>query len=77
MYHLTETQASPRCDSSAPGRRCLDRSPAAADVPESGAGPDGPETYKKPRIMVIGDVRDLTTGSSSSGNKDANSQYYW
>jgi hypothetical protein len=33
--------------------------------------------YEPPRIMVIGSVRDLTTGSSSSGNKDANSQYYW
>jgi hypothetical protein len=33
--------------------------------------------YEPPRIMIIGNVRDLTTGNSSSGTKDANSQYYW
>ncbi|MGH3280308.1 MAG: lasso RiPP family leader peptide-containing protein [Trebonia sp.] len=33
--------------------------------------------YEPPRIMVVGSVRDLTAGSTSSGNKDANSQYYW
>jgi hypothetical protein len=38
---------------------------------------EGPGRYEPPRIMVIGNVRDLTTGSSSSGKKDANSQYYW
>jgi hypothetical protein len=34
-------------------------------------------SYDPPQIMVIGTVRALTTGSTSSGNKDANSQYYW
>jgi len=33
--------------------------------------------YEPPRLIVIGNVSALTTGSSSSGNKDANSQYYW
>lgn len=33
--------------------------------------------FEPPRIMLIGSVCELTTGSSSSGNKDANSQYYW
>lgn len=33
--------------------------------------------YERPAIHVIGRVRDLTGGSSSSGRKDANSQYYW
>lgn len=33
--------------------------------------------YEPPQLVVIGNVRDLTTGSSSSGKKDANSQYYW
>jgi hypothetical protein len=33
--------------------------------------------YETPQITVIGSVRDLTTGSTSSGSKDANSQYYW
>ena len=56
--------------------------PGGAVAPEGGARRldpqcDGLATYEPPRLMVIGTVRDLTTGSSSSGNKDANSQYYW
>ena len=33
--------------------------------------------YEAPAIFVVGHVRDITLGNSSSGNKDANSQYYW
>jgi hypothetical protein len=33
--------------------------------------------YESPRLMVIGPARKFSTGSSSSGNADANSQYYW
>jgi len=33
--------------------------------------------YEPPKMRVLGSVRVLTTGSSSSGKKDANSQYYW
>lgn len=33
--------------------------------------------YESPRLMVIGRARKFSTGSSSSGNADANSQYYW
>lgn len=33
--------------------------------------------YEPPRIVFVGNVRDLTTGSAASGNQDANSQYYW
>ena len=46
---------------------------------DTGSVPNGPDlhNYEPPQIMVIGGVRDLTTGSTSSGNKDANSQYYW
>ncbi len=33
--------------------------------------------YESPVVMVIGSVRELTAGSASSGNADANSQYYW
>jgi hypothetical protein len=33
--------------------------------------------YESPRLMVIGRVRKFSTGSSSSGKADANSQYYW
>lgn len=33
--------------------------------------------YEAPRVVVIGSTRDLTGGSAASGNKDANSQYYW
>lgn len=34
-------------------------------------------SYESPCVMVLGSVRDLTVGSSASGKKDANSQYYW
>jgi hypothetical protein len=37
----------------------------------------GPGEYALPLVVDIGDVRDLTAGSASSGSKDANSQYYW
>jgi hypothetical protein len=33
--------------------------------------------YESPRLLVIGGVRKFSTGSSSSGKADANSQYYW
>jgi hypothetical protein len=33
--------------------------------------------YESPAVMVVGSVRALTAGSAASGNKDANSQYYW
>ncbi len=33
--------------------------------------------YESPRLVVIGPARKLSTGSSSSGKADANSQYYW
>ena len=34
-------------------------------------------SYVPPRIMVVGRIRNLSTGSSSSGKSDANSQFYW
>jgi hypothetical protein len=33
--------------------------------------------YEPPRVLVIGDIREITGGSASNGKKDANSQYYW
>jgi hypothetical protein len=33
--------------------------------------------HARPRLFYIGSVVDATRGSSSSGNSDANSQYYW
>jgi hypothetical protein len=36
-----------------------------------------PRTYESPQVIVIGKIRDITTGNASSGNADANSQYYW
>jgi hypothetical protein len=33
--------------------------------------------YESPRVMIIGRARKFSTGSSSSGKADANSQYYW
>lgn len=43
-------------------------------VPHEDYSPYG---YESPRLLVIGGVRKLVTGSSSSGKADANSQYYW
>jgi hypothetical protein len=34
-------------------------------------------SYAPPSIMIVGRVRNLSTGSSSSGKSDANSQFYW
>jgi hypothetical protein len=47
--------------------------PIAADLPVFDAEP----WYEPPRISDLGHVRGLTLGSSSSGNADSNSQYYW
>jgi hypothetical protein len=33
--------------------------------------------YDPPFLTDLGDLRELTLGNSSSGNADANSQYYW
>jgi len=33
--------------------------------------------YESPRLTIIGSARKSSTGSSSSGKADANSQYYW
>jgi hypothetical protein len=33
--------------------------------------------YEPPVLVELGDVRDVVLGNSSSGNGDANSQYYW
>lgn len=45
-------------------------------VPPPVAG-DGPEAGEPPVLVELGDVRDVVLGNSSSGNSDANSQYYW
>ncbi|HEX6355434.1 lasso RiPP family leader peptide-containing protein [Actinophytocola sp.] len=45
----------------------------AADLPVLGTEP----SYEPPRVSDLGHVRELTLGSSSSGNADSNSQYYW
>ena len=47
--------------------------PAEAPLVE----PEGRGSYLAPQVYDIGRVRELTLGSSSSGNADANSQYYW
>jgi hypothetical protein len=33
--------------------------------------------YESPQVWDVGEVRDLVKGSSTSGNADANTQYYW
>lgn len=50
---------------------------AASDGPQASraVGPDF--SYVPPRIMVVGRIRNLSNGSSSSGKSDANSQFYW
>jgi hypothetical protein len=41
------------------------------------SGGGTPRAYESPQVIVIGKIRDITTGNASSGNADANSQYYW
>jgi hypothetical protein len=50
--------------------------PASRDARGARQAQPGPD-YESPVLMVIGSVRDVTAGSASSGNADANSQYYW
>ena len=33
--------------------------------------------YEPPILVELGAIRDVVLGNSSSGNGDANSQYYW
>lgn len=33
--------------------------------------------YEPPLMVVSGDVQRITLGSSPSGNRDMNGQYYW
>lgn len=59
-----------------PARRPLEMiSMSAERGDEQEALPPG--DYASPLVADIGDVRDLTAGSASSGKKDANSQFYW
>jgi hypothetical protein len=39
--------------------------------------PSGEDIYQTPAVMSLGPVWQVTLGSSSSGNADANSHYYW
>ncbi|GAA3834042.1 hypothetical protein GCM10022226_64250 [Sphaerisporangium flaviroseum] len=49
-----------------------------ADVPGEGAGRDEPDPIYEPPVLIrLGRLRDQFRGSSSSGNADANSQYYY
>jgi hypothetical protein len=63
----------PLSQASAEGQEVL---PAVHGVNGMRQGQLAPE-YESPVVTVIGSVRDLTAGSAASGNKDANSQYYW
>lgn len=59
-----------------PGRLRDVAAGARGDLPPVRA--DGPDfSYVPPRIVVVGHIRNLSTGSSSSGKSDANSQFYW
>jgi hypothetical protein len=47
------------------------------EVAEQSA-PDGRNTgYEPPLLIDLGAIREVVLGNSSSGNGDANSQYYW
>jgi hypothetical protein len=77
VNHLAEIPAGSDDHWPAHDRADLSAVPPAVDDPRREARPGTADAYAKPCVMVIGNVRDITTGSSSSGNKDANSQYYW
>jgi hypothetical protein len=57
-------------------RQAGEVAPAAGEHDRSDEA-ENPGEYELPLVVDIGEVRDLTAGSASSGNKDANSQYYW
>jgi hypothetical protein len=50
--------------------------PSVQDILGRQRGPSACH-YESPLVMIIGSVRKLTAGSTASGNKDANSRYYW
>ncbi|MEU8794555.1 lasso RiPP family leader peptide-containing protein [Streptomyces sp. NPDC048643] len=39
--------------------------------------PGGSTDYEPPMLVDLGHVREVTLGSSPSGNADANAQYYY
>jgi hypothetical protein len=52
----------------------------AAQLAEDSTAPltgERPAGEEPPMLVELGDVRDVVLGNSSSGNSDANSQYYW
>lgn len=74
MSMLLLRQAGARSALSA--RQAAEVAPATRKPDRSGVA-ENPGEYELPLVVDIGEVRDLTAGSASSGNKDANSQYYW
>lgn len=59
--------------------RALNSPPTGGIAPDNMVGSNelSEEHYDSPLLIDLGHVRDLTLGNSSSGNADANSQYYW
>jgi hypothetical protein len=53
----------------------FDRGNPTADEADSNGQRN--DSYESPLLVELGHVRNLTLGSSASGNADANSQYYW
>jgi hypothetical protein len=74
MSMLLMRQAGAR--SALPARQAGEAAPSAGQHGRPGEA-ENPGEYALPLVVDIGEVRDLTAGSASSGNKDANSQYYW
>lgn len=55
-------------------RRLIRRRPKGAIPP---ATTNDIEYAESPIFVELGTVRSMVLGNSSSGNSDANSQYYW
>lgn len=72
MFRIRRGKAGPA------GSATRDREFLPDDLDADDASPEQERRgYESPLILVIGSVGDLTAGSASSGNKDANTQYYW
>ncbi|KOX16371.1 hypothetical protein ADK67_40135 [Saccharothrix sp. NRRL B-16348] len=47
------------------------------DAPAAAVVSPHDRDYEAPVLADLGEIRDVVLGNSSSGNGDANSQYYW
>jgi hypothetical protein len=59
------------------GMNCETQKSGLSPDPTGASEARPPRTYESPQVIIIGKISDITTGNASSGNTDANSQYYW